>query len=151
MKSENVKIGPKLNETLWQDGIKNPPGKVKITVTKDDTDVVRAELDGVDYVDFKAQQKKADPSSLKEKIEAKFDGDNKKKPVKKEAKTETKAPKAEKKPEEKVETKTEKTSKVETKAPATTEKDINKSSTSKEETKKEESVKPAKTPEAKTE
>lgn len=86
MKSDNIKIGPKLNETLWQDGIKNPPGKVKITATKDDTGMVRAELEGVEYVDFKVQEKKADPTTLKEKIEAKLDGDNKKKPVKKEAK-----------------------------------------------------------------
>ncbi|MBN1175890.1 60S ribosomal protein L31 [Candidatus Woesearchaeota archaeon] len=113
MKSDNVKIGPKLNETLWQDGIKNPPGKVKIVATKDDTGMVRAELEGVEYVDFKVQEKKADPTTLKEKIEAKLDGDNKKKPVKKADKQESEkqpAVKETEKPEEKVE-------KAETKAP----------------------------------
>lgn len=112
MKSDDVKIGPKLNEIVWENGMKNPPGKVKVTVTKDSEGVVRAELDGVEYVDFKAQEKKADPTSLKEKIESKLDGGNKKTPVKKEAKAEkpkVEAPKAKTKPlEKKVETKTEK-------------------------------------------
>jgi len=91
LKSDNIKIGPKLNETLWENGIKNPPGKVKVNVTKDHEGIVRAELEGVEYVDFKAQEKKADPSSLKEKIEAKIDGGNKKTPVKKESKEDKKA------------------------------------------------------------
>lgn len=118
MKSDDVKIGPKLNETLWKDGIKNPPGKVKVQVTKDKEGVVRAEIDGIDYVDFKPQEKKAEPANLKEKIEAKLDGDSKKKPVKKDSKEEKPVTdKVEVKSEEKVDIKTE-APKADTKAPA---------------------------------
>lgn len=103
MKSDDVKIGPALNEILWKDGIKNPPGKVKVTVTKDKEGTVRAELEGIDYVDFKPQEKKADPTSLKEKIEAKVEGTSKKTPVKKESKEEKPAAKVEKPKAEKAE------------------------------------------------
>ncbi len=44
MKSEDVRIGKYLNLKLWEHGIKNPPHHVKVRVTKDDKDVVRAEL-----------------------------------------------------------------------------------------------------------
>ncbi len=47
MKSDKVKIGTKLNEELWLHGLKNPPHHVKITVSKDDKGVVKAELFGV--------------------------------------------------------------------------------------------------------
>src|SRR3989338_3665577 len=46
MKSEQIKIGRELNEKLWEHGIRNPPHHVKITVTKDEKGVVRAELFG---------------------------------------------------------------------------------------------------------
>lgn len=51
MKSDNVKIGPQLNLKLWERGIKNPPHKVTVDVTKDKEGVVRAELEGVAYKD----------------------------------------------------------------------------------------------------
>ena len=35
MKSEEIRLGKKLNEFLWKDGIKNPPAKVNVIVTKD--------------------------------------------------------------------------------------------------------------------
>lgn len=46
MKSDNILIGKHLNLHLWSKGIKNPPHHVKVTVTKDDNGVVRAELEG---------------------------------------------------------------------------------------------------------
>lgn len=46
MKSENIKIGKYLNLEIWKRGIKNPPHHVKINVTKDSEDVVKAELAG---------------------------------------------------------------------------------------------------------
>ena len=46
MKSEDVRISKELNEKLWDNGIKNPPHHVKVTVKKDDKGVVRAELFG---------------------------------------------------------------------------------------------------------
>lgn len=90
MKSENIKIGVKLNELMWKNGIKNPPSKVKVTAIKDKEGVVRVELEGVEYVDFKVQEKVDKNQSFKEKLQnkvqtAKDDGktkDNKKNTVK---------------------------------------------------------------------
>jgi large subunit ribosomal protein L31e len=45
MKSENVKIGRRLNMLIWERGIKSPPHKVKVDVTKKE-DVVMVELTG---------------------------------------------------------------------------------------------------------
>ena len=44
MKSEDIKIGKYLNQSIWQNGPKNPPAKVKINVVKDKENVVTAEL-----------------------------------------------------------------------------------------------------------
>lgn len=57
MKSENIKIGKFINLRIWKDGIKNPPGKIKINVSKDDEGLVKAELFGKKYVDFKPNEK----------------------------------------------------------------------------------------------
>lgn len=46
MKSDDVKIGHHLNLKIWENGIKNPPHKVKINAIKDDKGVVRAEIVG---------------------------------------------------------------------------------------------------------
>jgi len=44
MKSEDVKLSKELNEKVWQNGIRNPPHHVKVTVTKDEKGVVYADL-----------------------------------------------------------------------------------------------------------
>ena len=44
MKSNDVRIGTDVNEYLWKHGAKNPPHKVKVTVTKGDDNVVKATL-----------------------------------------------------------------------------------------------------------
>lgn len=64
MKSEDVKLGKALNENLWKHGIRNPPHKVKVSVTKDDKGVVRAELFGV-----KAEQPKEETKTASKKEE----------------------------------------------------------------------------------
>jgi large subunit ribosomal protein L31e len=46
MKSNDVKIGRHLNMKLWEHGIKNPPKHVKVSASKDDKGVVKAELFG---------------------------------------------------------------------------------------------------------
>jgi len=71
MKSEDIKIGPALNDLLWINGIKNPPGKVTVDVTKDNKGVVRAELKGIKYVDFKPADKVNKNASFKEKLQSK--------------------------------------------------------------------------------
>ncbi|MBI2670578.1 60S ribosomal protein L31 [Candidatus Woesearchaeota archaeon] len=44
MKGNKVKIGPHLNQAIWARGNKNPPPKIKIKASKDDKNVIRAEL-----------------------------------------------------------------------------------------------------------
>ncbi len=77
MKSNTIKLGSQLNELLWAKGIKNPPPRVKITASKDTEGIVRAELEGVAYKDFKQQEKKEEPKGLKEKIQSKVKGTKK--------------------------------------------------------------------------
>lgn len=46
LKAKEVKLGTKLNEVLWEKGIKNPPHHIKVTVVKDEKGIVKAELFG---------------------------------------------------------------------------------------------------------
>lgn len=70
MKSEDVLIGRYLNLELWKHGIRNPPSRVKVTVSKDDKGVVRAELFGVltekQQADKKLQKKEEKKGEKKE-------------------------------------------------------------------------------------
>ena len=65
MKSEDVRIGTSVNLEIWKHGMKCPPGKVKVNVTKDDKGVVFAELFGAKL----AAPKKNKPSDVKAKTE----------------------------------------------------------------------------------
>ena len=58
MKSQDVKLGEQLNNEMWKHGIRNPPHKVKVTVTKNAEGVISAELFGA---------KKATPATEKKK------------------------------------------------------------------------------------
>ncbi len=49
MKSQDVFIGKKLNEFIWQSGIRAPPHHVKINVVKEDDGKVYSELFGFKY------------------------------------------------------------------------------------------------------
>ena len=107
MKTEKVLVGPMLNGLLWENGIKNPPGKVKVDCIKDKEGTVRVELEGINYVDFKQQEKVNKNATFKDKLQSKMTD---KKSDAKEVKTETKeAPKkaTTKKAEAKKETKAE--------------------------------------------
>ena len=66
MKSENVIIGNSINLVLWKHGIKNPPHHVKVTATKDDKGVVRAELFGVKAATQPKEKKKTKATPKKE-------------------------------------------------------------------------------------
>ncbi len=48
MKTEEIRIGTSINLKMWERGIKNPPHKLKVTVTTDDKGVATAELFGVE-------------------------------------------------------------------------------------------------------
>ncbi|PIN81628.1 hypothetical protein COV13_00670 [Candidatus Woesearchaeota archaeon CG10_big_fil_rev_8_21_14_0_10_32_9] len=72
MKVEEVKLGKNLNEFIWHHGIKNPPGKVKVKITKNDS-VATVELEGFDYKIDKIQTEKTDaPTSFKDKLASKL-------------------------------------------------------------------------------
>lgn len=60
MKSDDVRLGKHLNLELWKHGIRNPPSKVKVNVSKDEKGVVKAELFGapVETIETKTQTKK---------------------------------------------------------------------------------------------
>ena len=112
MKVEDVKIGRMLNQEIWSDGIKNPPGKVKVKATRDGN-TVKVELEGHAYKVEKIQTEKTEaPSTLKDKLAAKMgvDKEEEKKPEEKEAgkKEEPKEEKKEEKPATKKKTSTEK-------------------------------------------
>ncbi len=69
---ENIKLGKYLNMELWKHGIRNPPPRIKVNVTKDDKGVVMAELFGAPREvkkeepqkgEKKAEEKKAEPAT----------------------------------------------------------------------------------------
>ena len=49
MKSEEIFIGKRLNEQIWENGMRNPPHHVSIGVVKEDDGKVYAELSGFKY------------------------------------------------------------------------------------------------------
>lgn len=67
MKSEDVKIGKRLNLKLWEHGIKNPPHHIKVNAVKYSDGLVRAELFGFDIEEKEKEKKKE--KSKKEKEE----------------------------------------------------------------------------------
>jgi|SRR3989339_709909 len=72
MKTESVKLGPKINEELWKNGIKNPPHHIKVTVIKDEKNVANAELFGYQpKVSKESGKKKKESSEKKEEIKEK--------------------------------------------------------------------------------
>ena len=71
MKSENIKLGKALNEKMWLHGIRNPPHHVKITVTKDEKGLVKAELFAIEKKTEKKAEKKKAPEKKPAKKEVK--------------------------------------------------------------------------------
>lgn len=74
MKSENVLLGPKLNEFIWRRGIKRPPHHVKITAIKEEDGKVYAELLG-----FKFGPKVEEKKIEEEKVEERKEGEEERK------------------------------------------------------------------------
>ena len=66
MKADEVKLGSKLNEELWGRSISRPPRKIRVKAFMEDG-IVKAELMGHDYVDFKAKPKQ-ERKDMKEKL-----------------------------------------------------------------------------------
>jgi large subunit ribosomal protein L31e len=74
MKSDDIYLGKKLNELIWENGMKNPPHHVKVDVVKDSDNAVTAELFGHKYVSNKKQEKK---ESFKDRLMEKVAGPEK--------------------------------------------------------------------------
>lgn len=66
MKVETVKIGEKLNEQMWSRCISKPPRRVRVKAVKEGK-IVKAELMGFDYKEFKAKPK-TERKDAKEKL-----------------------------------------------------------------------------------
>jgi len=86
-KAEQVKIGRYLNLEIWKHGRKNPPGKIKVKVLKQDN------ITKVELIDKPFEEVKKQPEEDKVKIKLPF---TKKEEVKEEAKEETKMEKEKK-------------------------------------------------------
>ena len=101
MKSENVKIEEEISHLVWARGIRHPPRKIRVKITKDDGNVIVSK-----YQEEKAAEettKKSDKKSDGKKKGEKKSADKPKKEEKKveEKKTEEKPKLEEKKSEEK--------------------------------------------------
>lgn len=99
MKSEEVRIAKALNEHLWENGIKNPPGKVTIVAEKNDEGIVHADLEGNKLPSEleSSDEKKSDKKEAKqEKTESKKDAEEK--PAKQETTEKPQANKSQEKP-----------------------------------------------------
>lgn len=103
MKSDDVRLMPELNLEIWKHGMKNPPSRVKVNVSKDDKGVVKAQLFGVQII----QEVKEEKKSMVKKIAEKVTGAAKAEPPKTEA-LKAEAPKVEIKPAEMPKTPAEK-------------------------------------------
>jgi ribosomal protein L31E len=91
VKDDKIRIGQNLNILLWKHGIKNPPARVTITVSKSDEGIVQAELVGQSYKDSVKPAARDDaPQGLKEKLQAAVGG--KKEPETPEVEEKPKAP-----------------------------------------------------------
>lgn len=79
MKSDNVKVGTSINEKVWENGMRNPPSKVRIQVEKSAEGEVTAELFGTKAEKPKKEVKKAPAKKeVKPKVEEKPAAENKK-------------------------------------------------------------------------
>ena len=88
MKVKVVRIGPELNKKLWERGIRNPLHKVKVSAFKTSVkdkkgktmDVVKVELEGVEYKEAAKSVKEEKQGGLAEKIASKITGTSKEAP-----------------------------------------------------------------------
>ncbi len=107
MKSENIKIEEEISHLVWARGIRHPPRKIRVKITKDDGNVIVSKYQ---------EEKKAEETKSEKKLDDKKKSDKSKKEEKKvEEKKEDKKEKVEKKAEEKKESKTEEKPKKEEK------------------------------------
>lgn len=122
MKSENVKIEEEISHLVWARGIRHPPRKIRVKITKDDGNVIVSkyqEEKKAEEVSKKSDKKSDDKKKTGKKSDDKPKKEEKKveeKKVEEKPKKEEKSKKAEEKPkseEKKTESKAEKKPKKE--------------------------------------
>jgi large subunit ribosomal protein L31e len=131
MKSENVKIEEEISHLVWARGIRHPPRKIRVKITKDDGNVIvskyqeEKKAEETKKAEKKSDEKKKSDKKEEKKVEEKKEKvpekkveekpkeENKTEEKKTEKKAEEKPKKEEKKPEEKKESKAEKKPKKE--------------------------------------
>lgn len=103
---EDVKLSKWVNQKIWGKGIKHPPAKIKLKVSKDDKGIVKAELSELSEKAKKIEAKdKARSDSLKKDKDTKKAEEKKEEKVEEQTKEEIKEEekgKEEKKEEEKI-------------------------------------------------
>ncbi|MFP4524644.1 MAG: hypothetical protein ACLFO2_05060 [Candidatus Woesearchaeota archaeon] len=70
-KVDDVRLGARLNESLWVRGVRHPPARVSVDVSVEDG-VAKAELQGFEYVEAARPQAKQEPESFKDKMASKL-------------------------------------------------------------------------------
>jgi len=108
MKTEDVHIGKFVNEHIWQHGIRNPPGKVKVNCKKFADGRVAVELFGKNMADLGKKEEKKQKGKLEETVDKAAGKKTPKTAEKKEAKEEKEEKQESTAEEKKKEEKTEK-------------------------------------------
>ncbi len=67
MKTDDIKIDQYLNRYLWIRGKRNPPRKIRVRMTKDETDTVVVSL----YEEFKERKSQTEDLEVKQEVERK--------------------------------------------------------------------------------
>lgn len=75
MKTDDIKIDQYLNRYLWQRGKRNPPRKIRVRMTKDETDTVVVSL----YEEFKERKSQTEALDVKQEVATPEDQPTKKK------------------------------------------------------------------------
>jgi len=70
-KVDDVRLGARLNESLWVRGVRHPPARVSVDVVVEDG-LAKAELQGFEYVEAVKPQAKQEPESFKDKMASKL-------------------------------------------------------------------------------
>ncbi len=93
MKTDDIKIDQYLNRYLWMRGKRNPPRKIRVRMTKDETDTVVVSL----YEEFKERKSQTEDLEVKQEVERKSQTEDLE--VKQEVKTPEEQPARKKKKE----------------------------------------------------
>src|SRR5574337_1134682 len=78
MKSENVKIEEEVSHLVWARGIRHPPRKIRVKITKDDGNVIVSKYQEEKKIKKKKKKIKEKPKKEEKKVEEKTKKEEKK-------------------------------------------------------------------------